>query len=119
MVIEGLLQRVGLHDLGVLLAAMLDGVDVLGQPVGVRPDQEPDLGLACHTVAELDHLPELPARVHVQQRERDGPGMKGFLGEAQHHRGILADRVQHPRVLELRCDFPDDVDALGFELLQM
>ena len=35
------------------------------------------------------------------------------------HRRILADRIQHHRPLELGRDFAHDVDALGFELLEM
>ena len=37
----------------------------------------------------------------------------------QHHRRILADRIEHHRVFALGRDFAHDVDALGFELLQM
>ena len=35
------------------------------------------------------------------------------------HRRVLADRVEHHRVLELGRHLADDVDALGLELLQM
>src|SRR5262249_15150236 len=37
----------------------------------------------------------------------------------QHHRAVLADGVEHDRPLALSDDLAEDVDALGFELLQM
>src|SRR5262245_34606618 len=45
--------------------------------------------------------------------------MKGLLGQPQHHRRVLADRIQHDRSLELGDDFAHDVDALGFERAQV
>ena len=48
----------------------------------------------------------------VRRRER-------LLGQAQHHRAVLADRVEHHRVLELGDHLAHDVDALGLELLEM
>ena len=48
-----------------------------------------------------------------------GPGIEGLLRQAQHDGGILADGVEHHRVLELGRDLADDVDALGLEQLEM
>ena len=48
-----------------------------------------------------------------------GAGMKRLHRQPHHHRRVLADRVQHHRVLELGRHLADDVDALGLELLQM
>ncbi len=42
-----------------------------------------------------------------------------FFGEPDHHRRVFADRVEHDRVVELGGDLADDVDALGFELLEV
>ena len=47
------------------------------------------------------------------------PGIEGLLRQPHHHRGVLADGIQHHRALELRGHFADDVDALGFEGAQM
>jgi hypothetical protein len=55
----------------------------------------------------------------VQQRERRLARVEGLHGQVQHHRGVLADRVQHHGVLRLGGDLPDDVDALGLERPQM
>ncbi len=119
VVVERLLQRHRLHDVRVALGAVVERVDVLLAPFGVDPDQQLGAGLGHHAAAEGDHLLELPDRVDVQQRERDRPGVEGLLGEAEHHRGVLADRVQHHRLLELGDDLAQDVDALGLELAQV
>jgi hypothetical protein len=37
----------------------------------------------------------------------------------QQHRAVLADRIQHDRPLALGDDLAQDVDALGFEALQV
>jgi len=67
--VERLLQRLGLHHLGVQRRAGSDRVDALGQPVliGVHDklDPEPRGG----RVAKRDHLAKLPGRVDMQQRE--------------------------------------------------
>ena len=51
----------------------------------------------------------------MQQRERDFAWKERLLGEPDHHRGILADGVQHHRVLEFCRNFAYDLNALGFE----
>ena len=55
----------------------------------------------------------------MQERKRQLAWIKSFQGQMQHHRGILADRVQHDRFLELGSDLTDNVDALGFKLFKM
>ena len=37
----------------------------------------------------------------------------------QHHRAVLADRVEHHRILALGNDFAHDMDAFRFQALQM
>ena len=44
--------------------------------------------------------------------------MKRALREVQHHRAVLADGIQHHRILGLRNYLADDVNALGLEPLQ-
>ena len=70
-------------------------------------------------IAELDHLPELPGRIDVQQREGQPAGVERLLRQPQHDGGVLADRVEHHRPLELGGDLADDVDALGLEGFQV
>ena len=52
----------------------------------------------------------------MEQRERQAAGVERLHRQAHHHRRVLADRVEHHRVLELGRDLANDVDALGFEL---
>ncbi|MNR20097.1 hypothetical protein D3C85_1369230 [compost metagenome] len=81
-------------------------------------DQVPAVFLRL-LVAQRDHVLEFPGGIHVHQRERRAAGGKGLLCQMQHHRRILADGVQHHRVVKLGGDFTDDVDGLGFKLLEV
>ena len=83
--------------------------------VGVRVDDQPRADFLRVAVAELDHLPELVRRVDVQERERNRPRIERLLRQAQQHRRVLADRVQHDRPLELGDDLAHDGDAFRFE----
>ena len=75
--------------------------------------------VATECVAERDHLAELEGRIDVKQWERQPSRRKGLLRQANHHRRVLADRVEHHRVLTLGDDLAHDVNALGLELLQV
>ena len=44
---------------------------------------------------------------------------KRLARQVQQNRGILADRIQHHRIVELCGHLTNDVDALGFELFEM
>src|SRR2546429_1193157 len=44
-------------------------------------------------IAKLDHFREFVTGVDVQQRKGNFPRVKGFLRQAQHDRGIFADRI--------------------------
>ena len=117
---QRLLQAVSLHDVGVQLAAVRVGAHALLHALLVDVhDQLPTQLLADELLAELDHLAELPRRVHVHERKRRLARVKGLLRQPYHHARVLADRVQHHRLFELRRHLADDVDALGLELLQM
>ncbi len=74
---------------------------------------------AREPIAKLDHLPELPGRVDVKQRERKLAGMERLLGEVHHHARVLADAVEHDGIVELGGDLPQDVDALRLELAKV
>ena len=118
--VERLFQRVGFHNVGVDVATVRVGADALFDAFFVDvDDQFPAQLFADEIFAERDHLLELPSRVDVHQREGRLGRVEGFFGEANHHRRVFADRVEHDRVVELGGDFADDVDALGFELLKV
>ena len=119
VVVQRLLQRRRLHDVGVLLRAVVERIDVLGLPLLVDPDLQIEALFAAEPIAELDHRPELPGRIDVQQRERQPAGVERLLRQPQHDGGVLADRIEHHRPLELGGDLADDVDALGFEDFQV
>ncbi len=116
--VDALAQGDGLHQARVLVRAVGEGRDALldRREVLGDPQVEPELG--GPTVAELDHLAELPARVDVHDRERDGCGGEGLDGQVQQDRGVLADAVEQHRVLERRRRLPVDVDRLGLELVE-
>ena len=70
-------------------------------------------------VAELDHLPEFPGRVDMQERKRRLGRIERLHGEVQQDRGILADRIEHHRLGERRGDLAENMDRLGFKAVEM
>src|SRR4026209_48471 len=115
---ERCFQRLGLHDVRVL-GAVSEGRDAgLGRLL-VDMDDQVESELARHAVAELDHVPELPGRVDVHQREWQLSGMESLARKVQENGAVLADRVQHDRVVELGRHLADDVDALRLEALEL
>ena len=119
MLVQRLLETLGLHDVGVLGTAMGEGVDVLGDAIWVHVGDQVQIHLGDHLVAEAVHLLEFPARVHVHHRERQLAGVERLARQMQHHGRILADGVQHHRVVELGGHLTDDVDAFRLQLFQM
>ena len=108
------LQQLRTHRAGPVFHA----ADAL-QRFGVGADDQLEVVLAGHPVAKLDHLAELEGGVHVHQRERKLVRIERLLGQPEHDRRVLADRVEHHGVLELRNHLSEDMDALGLQLLQM
>ncbi|MCY1417787.1 hypothetical protein D9M71_333280 [compost metagenome] len=119
MLVQGLLEALGLHDVGVLGTAVGEGVDALGDTLRIHVSDQVQAQLLDHLVAEAVHLLEFPLGVDVHDRERQLAGEERLAGEMQHHGGILADRVQHHRVIELGGHLTNDVDALRLQLFQM
>jgi hypothetical protein len=70
-------------------------------------------------VAELDHLGEVVAGVHVHQREWEGRRAERLLGEAQQHDRVLAAAEQQHRALQFRGDLAHHVDRLALQRLQV
>ncbi len=66
-------------------------------------------------VAELDHLLEFVGGIDMQEGEGKGAGVERFLRQTDHHRGVLADGVEHHWPLEFGGDFSYDVNAFGFQ----
>ena len=114
VLVERLLERLGLHDVGVA-RAMRERRDARGLAGLVGVDDELGVEALRGLVAELDHLLELPARVDVQQRERDAAREERLAGQVQQDRGVLADGIHEQRLGELGRHLAEDVDAFGLE----
>ena len=78
-------------------------------------DEQRQADLRHQPVAELDHLGEVVARVHVQQRERHLARRERLLREPHEHDRVLAAAEQQRGALTLGRDLADDVDGLGLE----
>jgi hypothetical protein len=59
----------------------------------------------------------MPGGHYVQERERWLGRVERLHRQPHHHGGILADRIQHDRVVEFGGNHPEDVNAFGFQLL--
>src|SRR5262249_879209 len=70
-------------------------------------------------ITEIVHGPEFPGGIDVQQRKGGYRRVERLDRQVQHHRAVLADRVQHDRPLTLRNHLTHDVDALSLEPLQV
>jgi hypothetical protein len=55
----------------------------------------------------------------VQQGKWRAGGEERLARQMQHHRRVLADAVEEYGLLGFRDDFPQDVNALGFEALEV
>ena len=109
-------QRLGLEEAAALLGAEVEGVRALRDRRLVPPDDELHAALPRDQIPERIHLLELVSRVYVHEGERDLPGVKRLLRQPQEHGGVLADRVEEDRALELRHDLAQHVDALGLQM---
>src|SRR6476620_1943549 len=82
-------------------------------------DDEALAQLRNATVAELDHLGEVVARVDVHDRERELRRAERLLSEPQQHDRILAAREEQHGPLSLGGDLAHDVDRLRLELVEV
>ncbi|MNR13136.1 hypothetical protein D3C85_1295240 [compost metagenome] len=119
MQVQRLLQGVGLHRLGMGRRTRGDRADPARQGLVIGVDQQPRAIEARHMVAVGDHVPKLPRRIHVQQRERRRARIEGLGRQVQQDAGILADRIHHDRVARRRRHLAQDLDRLGLKLAQM
>ena len=98
---------------------MGDRRDAVSDPLLVDMDDEIDAEPPRLVVAKGDHLAELPGGIDMEQRERRLCRIERLQREMHHHRGILADRVEHDRMAELRHHLAHDLDAFRLELAQI
>ncbi len=117
--VERLLQRLGLHHLGMQLRAGSDRIDAAREALRIGVHQQLEAITRRDLIAVADHVAEFPFGVDVQQREGRLRRIEGLEREVQHHPGVLADRVEHHRVAELGRDLADDADGFRLEALQV
>jgi hypothetical protein len=116
--VERLLQSFRLPHVGVE-RAMIKRIDCLPFGFRVLVDEKLGSSFAADLVAKRVHVPELPRRVDMKQRKGQRARKERLLREVKHHRRILADRVKHHGPVGLRDGLAQDVDALGFEPIEM
>jgi hypothetical protein len=116
--VQRLLQPLGLPHVGVE-RAMVERVDPAFLSLRVLVDQQFHAAFARHAIAQLVHRLELPGRVDMQQRERRRRRIEGLARKVQHHRRILAHRVEHDRLLRFGHDLSQYVDAFRLQPFQM
>ena len=117
--VQRLLQTFGLHDVGVLGAAVNKRVNPHRHPFRVFVHQQLAAVGFGGTVTKLVHLAEFPAGIHMQQRERQRPRIKRFTRQVQHDAGIFTDGVHHHRVREFGGHLANNVDAFSLQLPQV
>ena len=91
-------------------------IDRLDRRAGFDPEIEiPFLAVA---IAKRVHLRKFLAGIDMQGRKRHPPE-EGLACQPDHDVGILAQRPQQRQLLQPREGFPENVDALGLERVQM
>ena len=98
---------------------MVERVDAPRVGVLIVMDDQLHPGRLGGAVAQLVHGAEFPGRVDMEERKGRGRRIKGLAREVQHHRAVLADRIEHHRLGRLGDELAQDMDALGFQPLQV
>src|SRR5258708_7247848 len=115
---QRLLQPCGLPKVG-MQRAVIEWVDSPRGGLGIPVHDKLHAAALGHLVAHLVHRTKLPASIDMQQREGWVTRKERLAGQMQHDGAILACRIQHHGSFTLRNDFTHDVNAFGFEPLQM
>ncbi len=83
----------GFEGAATALGAPVEGVGAFVEGGAVGVDDEIEAKFGGVAVAELDHFLELVAGIDVEEREGDGAGKEGLLGEAKEDGGVFADGI--------------------------
>ena len=118
VLVERLLQPFRLPHVGVE-RSVVEWVDPPLFRLGVLVNEQFHARFLGCAGAQVVHRLELPGGVDVQQRERRGRGVERLPGEVQHHRAVLADRIEHDGLFGLRHHLAHDVDRFGLEALEV
>src|SRR5690349_21702177 len=84
----------------------------------VLPYDQIQMPFPGQAVSIFDHGRDLITRVHMKQREGD-MAEKGLPRQPQEHSRIFSHRPEHREVVEMLVGFPQNVDALIFELAEV
>src|SRR5579871_2652587 len=117
--VERLLQGLRLHHLCMQCRARVERIDAALKTILVHMHDQAQAKALRGFVAKADHLMEFPGRIDMEKRKRWLGRIEGLHRQMKHYRRILPDRVEHHRVLELGGNLADDLNAFGFEALQM
>ena len=112
-------QGGGLEQSAAAAGSQRDRIGAVSNRVFIAPHQQLDAELAGVLIAKGDHLAEFVTGIDMQERKRNGPGIEGLLRQPQHDGRVLADGVEHHRLLKLGRHFAEDVDALRLQHLEM
>ena len=70
-------------------------------------------------VAKRVHVPELPHRVDMEEREGRRGGLEGLAGEVEQDRAVLARRIEQNRPLRLGRRLAENMDRFRLEALEV
>ncbi len=83
-IVERLLEPLGFHHLGVQRRSGIERIDAAPHPIFIDVHEQCQAEPLCRRIAELDHFPELPGRIHMQQWEGRLGGIEGLHRQMQH-----------------------------------
>ena len=117
--VERLFESLCFPDVGVDLRTMREWIDVFFHALGIDMDDQIHADLFGHLVAKAVHFLKLPGGIDMKQRKRWLGRKERLHGEMQHDRAVLANGIEHHRVLGFRDNLAHDVNALRLKALQV
>ena len=115
MLIQSLLESLGLHDVRMNFRTVGDRSHPLGNTLLIDVNDQLHAGLFCHLVPEIDHFTELPRGVYMHQWKWWYCWSKCFAGQVKHYCRIFPDGIQHDWLIKLSNHLTNNVDAFRFE----
>jgi hypothetical protein len=119
MPLKNLAQGLRFHHVGEKRAAVGHGVDGFSHALLVHMHDQLESQAIHHTVTKGNQFAKFPRRIDVHQWEGRLGRIEGLHRQVQQHGGILADGIEHHRRAELGHGLPQNIYALGLELLEM
>ncbi len=98
---------------------MAERADPRRDSVGIDMHQQLEAEPFHRLVAEGDHLAELPRRIDMEQREWRPRRIERLHRQVQHDGAVLADRIEHHRIVAFGDDLAHDVNAFRFQAVKV